>query len=250
MTAPGRAKALLLAGGLGTRLRPLTESIPKCLIPIADRPLIDFWFSSLCRAGLCDVLINTHHHAEAVRKHIDGVRKVFGLNVVEAFEPELLGSAGTISANRSWMDDADECLVIYADNLSTIDLGAFLSFHASRGAPVTMALFRTPRPQDCGIAELDAEGRIVRFVEKPENPTSNLANAGVYAVCAEAYREMADMNGFDLAFDVLPNFRGRMRGFILDCYHRDIGNLEALEQARSDAVEFPWESREVKETRA
>jgi mannose-1-phosphate guanylyltransferase len=99
---------------------------------------------------------------------------------------------------------------------------------------MTMALFHTPYPSQCGIAELDGAGRVVEFVEKPKEPKSDLANAGLYVVTAEAYREIADRDAFDLGFDVLPEFVGRMRGWVFDGYHRDIGTLQALEQARSD----------------
>jgi mannose-1-phosphate guanylyltransferase len=157
------------------------------------------------------------------------------LRISEAYEPQLLGSAGTVHANRSWMDDADECLLIYADNLSSVDPERLLAFHRSHDDPVTMMLFHTPYPEQCGIAALDASGKIVEFVEKPKQPKSDLANSGVYVFSAEAYREVADRNVFDIGFDVLPSFVGRMRGFVFDGYHRDMGNLDAVEQAQKDA---------------
>jgi mannose-1-phosphate guanylyltransferase len=110
-----------------------------------------------------------------------------------------------------------------------------LAFHRSHRGPMTMLLFRTQYPEKCGIAQLDRDGVITEFIEKPRQPKSNLANAGVYAVTADAYREIADMNAFDLGFDVLPRFVGRMRGFAWDGYHRDIGTLESLAQAEIDA---------------
>ena len=109
-----------------------------------------------------------------------------------------------------------------------------LRFHRSHGDPITMLLFRAAEPERCGIAELDADHRIVGFVEKPERPRSNLANGGIYAVTAEAYREMADMNAFDIGFHVLPRFVGRMRGWEWDGYHLDIGTHKALAQAEAD----------------
>ena len=153
---------------------------------------------------------------------------------------ELLGSAGTVTANADLADDADEIVIIYADNLSDIDLRPLLAFHRQHGDPLTMVLFRAPNPRACGIAELDEEGRIVSFVEKPEQPASDLANAGLYVVDADAYREIAAMGAFDLGFDVLPQFVGRMRGWVWGGYHLDIGTHEALERARRDAASiFP-----------
>lgn len=228
------AKTLLLAGGLGTRLRPITDTTPKCLVPVAGRPLLDYWFDALEKARVRDVLLNTHHLAEQVRAHIAKINATRDLNVVEAYEPKLLGSAGTVRANRNWADDADEVIVIYADNLSDVDLAAMLAFHRAHSDPITMLLFRTAYPGQCGIATL-AGDRIVGFVEKPENPTSDLANAGLYVLDADAWREIADMDVPDFGFDVIPAFVGRMRGFEHPGYHRDIGNKEALIRANIDA---------------
>src|SRR5438105_15565591 len=122
-------KALLLAGGLGTRLRPLTETIPKCLLPIAGRPLLDFWVECLAEAGIAEARINTHAQADRVRTYIEGVNAEGRLRLVESHEPELLGSAGTIAANAELADDAEDVVIIYADNLSDIDLQPLLAFH-------------------------------------------------------------------------------------------------------------------------
>lgn len=225
-----RWKALILAGGLGTRLRPLTETTPKCLVPVAGRPLLEYWFRALDAAGIRDVLINTHHLPEQVRSFIED-KNADGWTVTESWEPELLGSAGTITANRPWCDDAENCLIIYADNLSTVALSPFLKFHAEHDDPFSMLLFRTNRPQACGIATVDDDHRITEFVEKPEHPTSNLANGGLYAVTADAWREIADLQAFDLGFDVLPKFAGRMRGWEFDGLHLDIGTPESLTRA-------------------
>lgn len=154
----------------------------------------------------------------------------------ESYEPALLGSAGTVHANRAFADDADHIVIVYADNLSGIDLNAMLEAHSAHGEPVTMALFRTEVPERCGIAEVDAVMRITAFVEKPARPQSNLANAGIYCVRADAFREMADMNAFDLGFDVLPRFVGRMVGWEWPGYHLDVGTLEALKQAEADVA--------------
>lgn len=228
-------KVLLLAAGLGTRLRPLTDTTPKCLVPIAGRPLLDYWFDRLSEAGLHDVLINTHHLKEQVRDYIQQVNRGGRFRVVESYEPQLLGSAGTISANKDFVAGADDCLIVYADNLSDVCLRELIRFHRSHSDPFTMMLFRTPVPERCGIAEVDGAGRVVSFVEKPAHPKSDLANAGVYVVTADAFRKIADMRKFDLGFDVLPAFVGRMRGWLWDGYHADVGSPEAYQRAQIDA---------------
>jgi mannose-1-phosphate guanylyltransferase len=231
----GATKALLLAGGLGTRLRPLTETTPKCLIPVAGRPMLDYWLDALEAAGIREALLNTHHLRDKVKTWLDAANSSRTLRITEAYEAELLGSAGTVAANPGWADDADTILVIYADNLSTIDLADFMAFHRAHEDPMSMALFHAPNPKACGIATLDAARRVTAFVEKPDVPESDLANAGLYLLDAEAWREVAGMDAFDFGFDVLPRFVGRMRGYVHPGYHRDIGTPQTLEAAEADA---------------
>ncbi len=232
---PGKGvKVLLLAGGLGTRLRPLTDHTPKCLVPIAGKPLLDYWFERFASAGLRDVRINTHHLPDPVRSYIAQQNATGSFAVSETYEPKLLGSAGTITANADYVAEDERCLIVYADNLSDVDLGALLAFHETHADPFTMMLFHTEYPQRCGIATLDGQQRIVQFVEKPREPQSNLANGGIYVLDGAAYREIAALGAFDLGFDVLPRFVGRMRGWVWHGYHRDIGTPEALRQAEAD----------------
>jgi NDP-sugar pyrophosphorylase family protein len=228
-----KAKALLLAGGLGTRLKPLTDHTPKCLVEIGGRPLLAHWFDALRTAGVRDVLINTHHLPEPVRAFLAQRNAEGFFDAREAFEPTLLGSAGTIAAHPSFAAGADDVLIVYADNFSDVDLAALLATHRAAGQPMTMLLFRAPEPKACGIATLDVTGRVTAFEEKPKEPTSDLANAGVYVVTAAAWREIAALRAFDIGFDVLPRFVGRMQGHLHAGYHRDIGTHAALDAARA-----------------
>ena len=231
----GRTHALLLAAGLGTRLRPLTDAVPECLVPVAGRPILDHWVGKLADAGVSAARVNTHAHPEQVRAYIGRVNADGRLRLAESFEPALLGSAGTVAANANLGDGADAVLLVSADNFSDVDLAAMLDFHRSHPDPATMLLFRAADPRACGIAELDAEGRVVAFVEKPEHPASDLANAGVYVLDAPLYREVADMRALDIGIDVLPRLVGRMRGWPGAGYHLDIGTPEALRKARREA---------------
>jgi D,D-heptose 1,7-bisphosphate phosphatase len=235
LACAGRVKTLLLAGGRGTRLYPLTHTVPKCLLPIAGCPLLDRWIECLVEAGITQGRINTHALAESVRAYLQQVNALGQIRLDESYEPTLLGSAGTVTANLDLGDDADQVVIIYADNLSDIDLRPLIAFHHQHSDPVTMVLFRAPNPRACGIAELDGMGRIVSFIEKPERPVSNLANAGLYVVDAGAYREIAAMEAFDLGYEVIPRFVGRMRGWIWGGYYLDIGTHEALERAQREA---------------
>ena len=235
MNHAGRTKALLLAAGLGTRLRPLTDLVPKCLIPIAGKPLLDIWIERLTECGIREAAINTHALAENVRAHIAEINAKNDLRLIEAYEPVLLGSAGTVTANVDLANDVDEVVIIYADNFSDIDLRPLIAFHRMHTDPLTMVLFRASNPSACGIAELDEGGRIISFIEKPKAPASDLANAGLYVADAGAFREIAKMRAFDLGFDVLPRFVGRMRGWTWGGYYLDVGTHESLKMADHDA---------------
>src|SRR5689334_581337 len=120
-------KAFLLAAGVGSRLRPITDSTPKCMLPVHGRPLLDIWLDAFEEAGVDEVLINIHHLANAVLRHL-GRRQ--GPPAVRPFlEPELLGSAGTLAANRHWVETEDVFPVCNADNLTDFDLRLLVDFH-------------------------------------------------------------------------------------------------------------------------
>lgn len=222
-------RALLLAAGLGTRLRPLTDTVPKCLVTIHDRPLIDYWLERLFDAGIERVLINTHWLADAVRGHI--AQSPYRDRIDLIHEPKLLGTGGTILANQFWFG-AGPYLVAHADNFTTFDAPGFIAAHASRpsGCAMTMLAFETDVPKTCGILEMDSAGVVRGFHEKVENPPGNIANAAVY-ICE---REVTDYivslakPVVDFSTEVIPAFVGRIYGVQTDGYHRDIGTPEAL----------------------
>ncbi len=227
-------KAFLLAAGLGTRLRPLTDVTPKCLVPVAGRPMLAYWMALLARHGFTDVLVNVHHLAGQVR---DFVAQVEGPVRVTLFEePTLLGSAGTVRANRGWVADGQPFLVAYADNLTNVDLGALMVQHERHRPLLTMGLFHADEPQRCGIAELDDDGRILGFEEKPARPRSNLANAGFYVSDRRLIDRIPDRVPADFGLDVLPHLVGEMRGVIVDGDIIDVGTPESYERAQREVA--------------
>ena len=136
-------KAFLLAGGLGTRLRPLTASVPKCLLPIQGKPLLQHWLDNLEDAGVSEVILNTHWLAEQVLEFLATYRSD-RLRVQTFYEPVLLGSAGTIAANTAWTHDAAEVVIIYADNFTDTRVRDLVTYHRTHAVPVTLGVFRTP----------------------------------------------------------------------------------------------------------
>ena len=218
-------KAFLLAAGLGTRLWPLTYTTPKCLVPVNGVPLLHIWLEACERYGIGEVLINLHHLPEAVLEFL--ARQTTTVVTRTAYEETLAGTAGTILANREFVEGEDEFFVIYVDTYTNIDLGAMRAFHRQRGSPLTMALFETDEPRKCGIVALRADGVVVEFEEKPANPKSNLANAGVLLASPRIIDRFPARNPLDFGFDVLPSFVGEMYGYRFDGFLRDVGTLEA-----------------------
>ena len=151
-------KAFLLAAGVGSRLRPITDTIPKCMLDIDGRPLLDIWLDAFDRAGVDEVLVNLHHLPDVVRRHL--AARTAPPAVRTFFEPELLGSAGTLRANRRWVEKEEFFLACYADNLTDFDLRSLVDTHREHGAIATMAVFHSERPSAGGVVELDATGRV------------------------------------------------------------------------------------------
>ena len=218
-------KAFLLAAGLGKRLWPLTSDRPKCLIPITGKPLLHYWISLCHRYGVRDLLVNVHHHADMVRQYIRGLNGP-SVDITVFPEKRLLGSGGTLAANVPFVRPERDFFVLYADNLTNIDLDALLQFHRAHDGMATMGLFRTPVPEQCGIVEVDSSGVVTSFQEKPSRPKSDLANAGVMVFDPEVFSHMPGEEVFDLGHDVLPNLAGRMHGYVIQEYLQDIGTIE------------------------
>ncbi len=228
-------RALLLAAGLGTRLRPLTDTVPKCLIPIHGRPLLDYWLEALFGGAVEQVLINTHHLAGKVAGHV--ARSPWRDRITLVHEETLLGTGGTVLANRGFFADG-AFLVAHADNLTELDVSAFAARHAARpdGVAITMALFRTDAPETCGIVTLDERGVVREFHEKSTGPHGDLANGAVYIFEPEILDYMASLGKatVDLSTEIIANFMGRILSYEVTGYYRDIGSPESLERARRE----------------
>lgn len=232
-------RALLLAAGLGTRLRPLTARVPKCLVPIHGKPLLAYWLDLLLPAAIDEVLVNTHYLPDAVRRFV--AQSSWRERIVLVHEDKLLGTGGTVLANREFFG-AGAFLVAHADNLTQFDVGAFQQRHARRpaGALITMMTFRTDLPQASGIVVEDARGIVTAFHEKAANPPRGHANAAVYIFEPEVVDFMHRLGKpvVDLSTEVIPAFLGRICTFHNAGYHRDIGSMESLRKAEA---EFPRE---------
>jgi mannose-1-phosphate guanylyltransferase len=209
----------------------ITRTTPKCLLPVAGRPLLARWLDQLARAGVAEVLVNTHHIAERVREWLASVRPPLPVRL--AHEPELLGSAGTLAENRAFLAGEPAFLVAYADNASTVDLRELVAEHRADVA-ATLGLFRVPDPERRGIVELGPGGLVTAFVEKPARPRSNLAWAGLLVGTPALLDAIPTERPCDLGHHVLPRLVGRARGVAIRGYHADVGTPEAYAATCAD----------------
>jgi len=232
-------KAFLLAAGVGSRLRPLTNTLPKPMLLIDDRPLLDIWLDAFDLAGVDEVLINLHHLPDVVRRHV--ARRSGPPEVRLVFEPELLGSAGTLRSNRRWVSAEEMFLACNADDLTDFDLRSLIAAHRSHGCVATLTVFRSENPSAGGVVELDAAGTVIGFVEKPSKPASDLTNAGIYAFHPRVIDEIEAVTPRDIGYDLLPRLVGRARAIPINGYFRDIGTAEAYRRAREE-----WPSRALR----
>lgn len=196
-------KAMLLAAGSGTRLRPLTERVPKCMVPVWGKPVLQHNIEWLARHGVTDLVINLCHLPEVVMDHLgDGGR--WGVRIIYSVEKEPLGTAGGVKNverffNRSFF-------VWYGDNLSTCDLDRLFRFHREKGGLATIVLFHRQDPTASGIVGLDENDRITRFLEKPkpDQVFSHWVNAGIFVLEPEVLKAIPPEGPSDFGRDIFP----------------------------------------------
>jgi mannose-1-phosphate guanylyltransferase len=230
--------AFLLSAGLGTRLAPLTESWPKCLMPINKVPLLEYWLERIRLAKINRVLVNTHFHADVVNSFLSRPKFLGWVSPIN--EEILLGTAASLRENFSFFDGY-RVLLVHADNWCQLDLNEFIDFHINRrpkGTLISMVTFSADEPSECGIVRLDKEGRVIEFHEKIGNPPGNIANAAIYILEPEVL-EWIQMRPriVDFSLQVIPRFIGKIGTWHNSGIHRDIGTIKQLKLAQDDHVE-------------
>ena len=235
-------RALLLAAGLGTRLDPLTRYLPKCLMPLHGRPLLDHWLEKLSNLGVEEFVINTHHHAELVEDYVRASR--FSEAVTLAHEPELLGTSGTIRLHAEFLAVGDS-LVLHADNFCEDDLTGLIAAHQSRpgGCIMTMLTFCTLDPSSCGIVETDERGVMTALHHKVESPPGDRANAATYVFTPTLVDlVMGAVEVFDFSGETLPQLANRVLTCQTGRRFLDIGTIPAYLDAASPGLLQPLRS--------
>lgn len=197
-------KAMLLAAGEGTRLRPITEALPKPMVPVADKPILQHNVEMLARYGIREIAINLHHCPQVVTSHFgDGSR--FGVSTTYSYEPELLGTAGAVKKLEALFSQ-DTFFVIYGDNLLKCDLERMLHFHRDHSGLATIALHYRRDVTQSGVVALDDQDRVTRFVEKPRagDAFSHWVNAGILVLEPAVLQHIPPCIPFDFGKQVLP----------------------------------------------
>jgi mannose-1-phosphate guanylyltransferase / phosphomannomutase len=232
-------KAVVMAGGEGTRLRPLTSNQPKPMVPIVGKPCMEHILELLRAHELTDVIVTVAFLPQAIRSYF-GTGELLGMNVAYSVEESPLGTAGSVRLAARQLDET--FLVISGDALCDLDLSALIAFHKEREAAVTIGLKSVDNPLEFGIVITDDEGRVERFLEKPSwgQVFSDTINTGIYVLEPEALRHVPADRPFDFSKELFPLLleMGRpIYGLAMDGYWQDIGNLDQFRQANFDALD-------------
>jgi len=226
-------KAMILAAGAGTRLRPLTLAVAKPMVPVVNVPLLERTVGLLHRQGVSELAVNLHYLPESIEAH-------FGESLTYSHEPTLLGTAGGVKRLGAFFDAT--FLVLYGDNLYDFELAPLVAFHRKHGALATLATFTTPDPTACGLVVTDSHGRVTRFQEKPPAAEvfTDQANAGVYVLEPEVLALIPENTPYDFGHDLFPRLLtqhpSRVVALPLGGYLRDTGTPENYRQANWDLL--------------
>ena len=234
-----RVKAVVMAGGEGTRLRPLTSNQPKPMVPIVGKPCMEHIVDLLRRHGMDEVVVTLAFMPQAIRTYF-GDGESLGVDIDYSVEEQPLGTAGSVRLAHERLDET--FLVISGDALCDVDLGSLVDAHRAKGAAVTIGLKSVDNPLEFGIVVTDDDGRVERFLEKPSwgQVFSDTINTGIYVLEPEVLRHVPDDRPYDFSKELFPLLleMGRpMYGHVLDGYWQDIGNLDQFRQANFDALD-------------
>lgn len=234
-------KAMVLAAGLGTRLKPITFGIPKPMVPVIDRPAMAHLLTLVAKHGLTDVVANLHYFPDTIRDYF-GSGSDFGVEIEYNFEPELLGTAGGVRAvSESLTEGGEPFLIISGDALTDIDLTKLIERHKNAGGVATLTVKRVPDTREYGVVLHDDDGRITGFQEKPEpeDALSDLGNCGIYVFSPEIFDYFPETEFVDWAQDVFPVLLEKDVPFFIheiDEYWNDVGSLAELRSGTYDAL--------------
>ena len=230
-------KAFILAAGLGTRLRSLGLDLPKVMVPVGGKPLLEHHLELFKRQGIHELIINLHYLPEKITDYFGDGSK-FGVKVTYSREPELLGTAGAVKKMERELLDGT-FVVFYGDNLVRVEFAPLIEFHRARQAVATVVLFASNEPWTGGVVETDSNGRVLRFVEKPDpkQVSTNLISAGIFVIEPSVLEMIPAGQFYDFGKDVFPKLLAEGRPVYAmkpEAYIRDVGTPERLAKAQYD----------------
>ncbi len=233
-------KAFILAAGLGTRLRSLGLDVPKVMVPIGGKPLLEHHLELFKRQGIREFIVNLHYLPERITDYFGDGGK-FGVSITYSLEPELLGTAGAVKKMEPELRGGS-FIVFYGDNLVRVDFGPLLEFHRTHQALATVALFASPEPWTGGVVETDSNGRVLGFVEKPDRKqiSTNLISAGILVLEPQVLDVIPAGQFCDFGRDVFPKLLAEHRPVYAmepKAYIQDVGTPERLAKAQRDFEE-------------
>lgn len=226
-------KTVILAGGLGTRLRPTVSNVPKPMAEVLGKPFLEWQINLLKKFDLRDIVLSIGYMGDKIKNHfMDGGR--FGVHIEYVEEDQPLGTGGSLKIVKPCLSSKEDFLVMNGDTYLDLDFSGFVKFHREKKALTTIALTQINRLSKCGCVELDANSRIASFVEREKG--EGIINAGVHAFTNEVFAYMPRKRNFSLEFDLFPNLirTKRVFGYLTRDYFRDIGRPEDYEAIKRD----------------
>lgn len=232
-------KAMILAAGVGSRLDPLTRNIPKPMVPIVNKPVMEHILGMLAKHGFKEIMVNLHYLGDQIRGYF-GDGKKWGVKIQYSPEDQLWGDAGSVKRCEGFFDE-ETFVVVGGDDIADLDLGRLVRFHNDKKALATLALSLVDDPSEYGIALLNERGRITRFLEKPKGETmfSNSANTGVYVFSKDIFDLIPKGVRYGFGNDLFPMLleqKARFYGYLTSSYWKDVGSLRQYRDAHSDAL--------------
>lgn len=231
---------MIMAAGIGTRLRPLTNPLPKPMVPILNTPVMEYSIKLLKRHGITQIIANTHYNPHFITDYFNQGDK-FGVTLQYSFEEQLLGTAGGVKNNRNFLDDT--FFVLSGDALTDINLTEMYNYHKKAGALATIALKPVNDVSNYGVVVTDEEGRIITFQEKPtkEDALSSVVNTGIYLFEPEIFELIPD-GFYDFGRELFPkllDLKANFFGYQTTDYWCDIGTIDCYRKAHIDAYNRP-----------
>jgi mannose-1-phosphate guanylyltransferase len=233
-----RTSAILLVGGMGTRLMPLTSKTPKPMLQVAGVPFTEHQIRKAAQAGITEIVLATSYKAELFEPYFGNGEK-FGIKIKYAVEKTALGTGGGIRNAAAFLDDCDQVVIFNGDVLSGHDLSAQIKFHIKNNAEVTLYLTKVSDARAYGCVELSADSQVKSFLEKMENPVSDLINAGCYIFNRKVIDQIPANQVISVERDTFPNLLSsgvKVCGYLDNSYWLDIGNPAALVKASADLI--------------